>query len=72
MEEKMNRLREARFKKNKTQIQLFIDTGICQSKISYIENGYWIASEEEKIKLANALGVEKDWLFPETTEEALD
>jgi len=62
---KMNRLKEARFKKRKSQIQLFKETGIWPSKISYIENGYWNPSEEEKEKLAKALGVKKEWLFPE-------
>ena len=60
----MNRIKEARFKKRKSQIQLFKETGIWPSKISYIENGYWNPSEAEKTKLANCLDVEKDWLFP--------
>ncbi len=59
-----NRLKEARFKKGKSQIQLFKETSIWPSKISYIENGYWNPSEVEKEKLAKALGVERDWLFP--------
>lgn len=61
----MNRLREARFKKRKSQLQLFKQTGIWPSKISYIENGYWNPSEKEKKKLARALGVTKNWLFSE-------
>ena len=61
----MNRLREARFKKRKSQLQLFKQTGIWPSKISYIENGYWNPSAKEKKKLARALGVTKDWLFLE-------
>ena len=60
----MNRLKEIRFKKCKTQIQLFKDTGIWPSRVSYIENGYMEAKEAEKIKLSKALGVKKDWLFP--------
>jgi len=65
----MNRLKEARFKKSKSQIQLFKETGIWTSKISYFENGYWIPTEEEKIRLANALDVKKDWLFPKDINE---
>jgi transcriptional regulator with XRE-family HTH domain len=65
----MNRLRETRFKKSKTQIQLFKVTGIWPSRISYIENGYMEAKEEEKKKLSEALGVEKNWLFPEEGKE---
>jgi transcriptional regulator with XRE-family HTH domain len=61
----MNRLKEARFKRNKSQLELYQEIGIWPSKISYIENGYWNPSEEEKEKLAKALGVKKDWLFLE-------
>jgi len=61
----MNRLREARFKAEKTQVQIALLTGIPQPKISFIENGYWKPSEEEKEKLAKALGVKKGWLFLE-------
>jgi len=60
----MNRVKEARFKKGKTQIQLFKETGMWPSRISYIENGYMKPSKKEKKKLANALSVEVDWLFP--------
>lgn len=60
----MNRLREARFKKKQTQLRLYLETGITPCVISWIENGRWNPSEEEKEKLAKALGVERDWLFP--------
>ena len=60
----MNRVKEARFKKGKTQIQLFKETSIWSSRISYIENGHMNPSEEEKKKLSDALDVKKDWLFP--------
>ena len=59
-----NRLKEARFKKGKSQLQLFKETNIWPARISYIENGRWNPSEKEKIKLADALNVEEDWLFP--------
>jgi transcriptional regulator with XRE-family HTH domain len=61
---KMNRLREARFKKRKSQIQLFKETGIWPSRISYIENGYMRPHEEEEIRISNTLGFERSWLFP--------
>ena len=60
-----NRLREARFLSRKTQDQLHIEIGMCQAKISRIERGFLKASEEEKKKLAKALGVKKSWLFLE-------
>ena len=60
----MNRLKEARFKKKQTQLRLYLETGITPCVISWIENGRWNPSEEEKEKLTKALGVTKDWLFP--------
>jgi transcriptional regulator with XRE-family HTH domain len=50
-------LREARFKRQKTQWDLRKETGIHQSKLSLIERGYIPPSEEEKKKIAEALGL---------------
>ena len=60
----MNKIKEARFKKNITQIELYKRTGIWPSRLSLIERKYIEASKAEKIKLADALNVEEDWLFP--------
>lgn len=54
-----------RFEKNITQIELYKRTGIWPSRLSLIENGHIEASDEEKKKLAKALGVKKNWLFSE-------
>jgi hypothetical protein len=43
--------------KKKTQWDLRKATGINQSKISLIEHGYIIPSDEEKSAIAGALGV---------------
>ena len=59
-----NRLKEARFFAKKPQIKLWLETGIHYSTISRIECGYLKPTEEQKNKLSIALGVEKDWLFP--------
>jgi len=59
------RMKKARFEAKKTQVQISQLTGIHQSKISFIEGGFWNPTEEEKIKIANALGIEKTQLFPE-------
>lgn len=59
-----NRLKEARFFARKPQIKLWLETGIHYSTISRIECGYVEPTEEQKKKLAEALGVKKDWLFP--------
>ena len=59
-----NRLKEARFFANKPQIKLWLETGIHYSTISRIECGYIEPTEKQKRKLAKALNVDKDWLFP--------
>ena len=57
-------LREYRFRKRITQFGLRCKTGIHQTKISLAENGYITFSENEKARIAAALGVhasEIDW-----------
>jgi transcriptional regulator with XRE-family HTH domain len=56
MEARTMELREARFKRGITQYSLSKITGVHQSRISLIENGYK-ASEKEKRALAKGLGV---------------
>jgi transcriptional regulator with XRE-family HTH domain len=60
----MNKLREARVIKRISQFQLRISTGVHQSKISLIENGYIQPREDEKSKFAKALGARPEDLFP--------
>lgn len=55
---------EARFFAKKPQIQLWVETGIHYSTISRIECGYLQPTEMQKKKLAEALRVDVDWLFP--------
>ena len=50
-----NKLKEIRFFARKTQDEIHVETGLCQSKISRIENGYIQASEKEKRLIARAL-----------------
>ena len=64
-----NRLKEARFFSGKPQIQLWLETGIHYSTISRIECGYIEPNNEWKKKLAKALNVMQDWLFPEDSKE---
>ena len=54
-------LREARFKKDMTQFDLRILTGIHQSRISYIERGYIVPRDDEKLKIEDALGLRISW-----------
>jgi len=49
-------LNEARARKRKTQWDLRLSTGIHQSKISLIENGYVKPAKNEKAAIAKALG----------------
>ena len=58
-------MKEARFFKNKPQIKLWLETGIHYSTISRIESGYLVPSKEQRKKLAAALDVKGEWLFPE-------
>ena len=71
-EKRKNRLRETRFFANKPQIQLWLETGIHYSTISRIECGYLNPTFEQKTKLAEALNVNVDWLFPlETASKSI-
>ncbi len=53
-------LEEARFHRRLTQLDLRLRTGIHQSKISLIENGYACPRQDEKERIAKALGVKVD------------
>ena len=46
----------ARAQKRRTQWDLSISTGICQSKLSLMENGYIIPNEHEQAIIAQSLG----------------
>jgi len=60
-----NKVRETRVVKRVSQFQLRLATGIHQSKISMIENGLIDPREDEKEKLAKALGVAVKEIFRE-------
>ena len=59
----MDRLREIRVVKRITQFQLRIATGIHQSKISMIENALVEPRDDEKKKLAKALGMRPEEIW---------
>ena len=61
-------LREARFFKGLTQWDIAIKTGISQPTLSLFERGYKIPKEDEKKRIAKALGCKVRDVFP--TEEA--
>jgi transcriptional regulator with XRE-family HTH domain len=60
----MNRLREIRVVKRITQFQLRLITGIHQSRTSLIENNFIEPRGDEKQRLAKALGVSVEEIFP--------
>ena len=55
------RLKEARFFLGMTQYDLYLVTGIDQSRISYIEGGYISPREDEKQKIEDVIGIKIDW-----------
>lgn len=59
-----NKMRVARAEQRVTQFKLRLETGINTSKISFIENGLIQPTELEKRKLALALGMLPEQLFP--------
>jgi transcriptional regulator with XRE-family HTH domain len=59
-----NQLRVIRAQKRVTQFQLRLQTGLNATKISFIENGLIEAKPEEMKKLARALGVAPEEIFP--------
>ncbi len=64
----MNKVRDARVLKRISQFQLRLSTGIHQSKISLIENNLIEPREDEKRRLARALGASPEELFPVQTQ----
>ena len=59
-----NRLRVIRAERRVTQFQLRLQTGINATKISFIENGLVQPREDEKKRLARALGANPEDIFP--------
>lgn len=63
----MNNLRKLRRAADRSQVWLWKRTGIHFSMISMIERGWQRPTEKQKKKLAKALGVTVESLFPEST-----
>ena len=60
-----NRLREIRAARRITQFDLRIKTGFSQSMLSYWERGLLLPSEDQKRKIASALGLGIREVFPQ-------
>jgi len=64
-------LREARFKRNITQFELRLKTGIHQSKISYFERGYIVPTSTEIKAIAKALNFRPEEIKWKANDEGL-
>ncbi len=62
----INRLKELRFFKNKTQLQVQMETGIEQALLSKFENGVRIPPTETLVLLADYYGVSMDYIMGRT------
>ncbi|UCE04452.1 MAG: helix-turn-helix transcriptional regulator [bacterium] len=55
------RLKDAMFVMGMTPYDLYSETGIDQSRISYIERGYISPREDEKQKIEDVMGIKIDY-----------
>lgn len=60
----MNNLRRARLQIDISQLELMKRSMVHYTVISKIERGWFKATEGQKKKLAEALEVDSNWLFP--------
>jgi len=60
----MSPLKKARFERRLSQCILMLKTSIPQSRLSLIENGYYSPTPEEARKIAKALGLKVEEVFP--------
>lgn len=62
----INRLKELRFNKEKTQLQVQMETGIEQALLSKYENGLRIPPTDTLMILADYYGVSMDYIMGRT------
>lgn len=62
----INRLKELRFQKEKTQLQVQMETGIEQALLSKYENGVRIPPTDTLMILADYYGVSMDYIMGRT------
>ena len=62
----INRLKELRFYKEKTQLQVQMETGIEQALLSKYENGIRIPPTDTLMILADYYGVSMDYIMGRT------
>ena len=62
----INRLKELRFHKEKTQLQVQMETGIEQALLSKYENGLRIPPTDTLMILADYYGVSMDYIMGRT------
>ncbi|MFC1882310.1 helix-turn-helix transcriptional regulator [Thermodesulfobacteriota bacterium] len=64
-----NNLKWGRFIYNLTQNELALKSGISQGRISMLENGFVLPNDDERGRLAKALGCESDELIFELKKD---
>lgn len=62
----INRLKELRFYKEKTQLQVQMETGIEQALLSKYENGVRVPPTDTLMILADYYGVSMDYIMGRT------
>ena len=67
-----NHLKELRIAKNKTQLQVQMDTGIEQALLSKYENGVRIPPTDTLMILADYYGVSMDYIMGRTDQPAIN
>ena len=67
-----NNLKKLRKSKNKTQLQVQMDTGIEQALLSKYENGLRIPPTETLILLADYYGVSMDYIMKRTDKQEIN
>ena len=58
-------LKVARVKKEMSQYELSFKTGISQARISLMENGYRQPTKGQAVRIAEALQIDIEEIFPE-------
>ena len=68
----MNKMKAARFIKQVNQPMLALVTGISQTRISLIENSLVTPRLDEMLRIADALWVKVEDIFPEESSNGSD
>lgn len=68
MRNKLSPLRRAIFENGSTQREVAAKSGLHESIISLIVNGRYLPDDQQRIKIAHALGRYENEIFPESCQ----